>query len=200
MIILPFDTETTGFPSSKKALTDKTQPHLVSLSALQVDPSTGRIQQSMSKMVQPKTWSWDMDHPAAQVHGLSVEACSTYGNDEKAILDEFLHLWFIAPEPALVVAHNLKFDRDIIAIAIARHYPGEATLLKTWVETPGICTQRTNKEAVGAKTIKGAAKMPNLGETYKHFIGEDLENRHSANADAVAVYQIYMAMQQRDSQ
>lgn len=198
-IFLAFDTETTGFPSSKKSLTDKTQPHLVSCSALQFT-SSGYIMQSMSRMVQPQGWDWDESNPAFKVHQLTTEQCSTFGASEKEVIDNLLQLWFIAPEPAILLAHNSKFDRDIIAIAIARHYPGEATLLKTWVETPGVCTQRTNKEAVGAKTVKGAAKMPNLAETYKHFIGEDLENRHSANADAVAVYQIHMAMQQRESQ
>lgn len=196
-MILPFDTETTGFPSSKKNLTDKTQPHLVSLSALQVEPTNGYIQQSMSKLVCPVGWDWVMDHPAAQVHGLTPEQCTTYGNSEKSVLDEFLHLWF-GDEPSTLIAHNLKFDRDIIAIAIARYYPGEATLLQTWLDTPGICTQRTNKEAVGATTVKGAKKMPNLAECHKHFLGEELESHHSANADAVAVYRIYMAMQQQE--
>ena len=135
-----------------------------------------------------------MDHPAAQVHGLSVEECATYGSDEKAVLDEFLHLWFTKPEPAMIVAHNLKFDRDIISIAIARYYPGEATLLKTWQDTTGTCTMLSNKERVDARNAKGGKKNPNLKETYRHFMREDLERHHSANADAVAVYQIFMAM------
>ena len=193
-IILPYDTETTGIPSSKKALTDPSQPHLVSLSALQVEPTTGRIQQSTSKMVKPKGWEWPADHPAAQIHGLTVEECTAYGDDEKSVLDEFLHLWFAGESPAILVAHNLKFDRDIIAIALARYYPGEATLLKTWQDSPGVCTMQENKERVDARNVKGGKKLPNLKETYRHFTGEDLERHHSANADAVAVYQIYMHM------
>ncbi len=197
-MILPFDTETTGFPSSKKALTDPTQPHLVSLSALQVLPS-GRIQQSMSKMVKPEGWEWEPSHPAAQVHGLTHEECNLYGNSEKEILDEFLNLWVIKDDPALLAAHNLAFDRAIIAVAIARYYPKVPSLLQAWLDTPGICTQRANKEAVDARTVKGAKKMPNLAETYKHFTGDELESHHSANADAVAVYTIYMHMQQQEN-
>jgi hypothetical protein len=91
---------------------------------------------------------------------------------------------------------ELPLDRDIIAIAIARYYPGEATLLRTWQEAEGICTMCANKERVDARNIKGGKKNPNLKETYRFFLGEDLERHHSANADAVAVYQIFMAMQE----
>jgi DNA polymerase III epsilon subunit-like protein len=195
MIVLCYDTETTGLPSPKLALNDPAQPHLVSCSALQVDTQGWRIQHSMSKMVVPAGWEWPMDQPAALVHGLTPEECSTYGNSEKVILDEFLHLWF-AGETSHLVAHNLKFDRDIIAIAIARYYPGEATLLRTWQEAEGTCTMCANKERVDARNIKGGKKNPNLKETYRFFLGEDLERHHSANADAVAVYQIFMAMQE----
>jgi hypothetical protein len=44
--------------------------------------------------------------------------------------------------------------------------------------------------------MKGGKKNPNLKETYRFFLGEDLERHHSANADAAAVYQIFMAMQE----
>lgn len=194
-IILPYDTETTGIPSSKKALNDPAQPHLISCSALQVVLPTGRIQQSMSKLVAPEGWEWSMDHPAALVHGLTPEECQTYGDAEKSVLDEFLHLWF-AGDTSHLVAHNLQFDRSIIAIALARYYPGEATLLHTWQEAPGICTMLENKERVDARNVKGGKKLPNLKETYRHFTGENLEQHHSANADAVAVYTIYMHMLQ----
>jgi DNA polymerase III epsilon subunit-like protein len=149
----------------------------------------------MSKMVIPAGWEWQMDHPAALVHGLTPEECATYGNAEKNILDELLHLWFVG-DTSHIIAHDLAFDRAIIAIAIARYYPGEATLLRTWQEAAGTCTMCANKERVDARNAKGGKKNPNLKETYRFFLGEDLERHHSANADAVAVYQIFMAMQE----
>lgn len=190
-LFLPHDHETTGFPSAKKALNDPSQPHLVSCSALQV-LSSGRIQQSMSKLVAPAGWTWDMESGAAKVHGLSVEECETFGDSEKSVLDEFLHLWHT---DAHLIAHNLKFDRAIIAIAIARYYPKEHKLLDVWQNCKGTCTQVENKKCVGAKTIKGAPKMPNLAEAYEYFTGEKLEKHHSANADAVACYTIWCHMQ-----
>jgi DNA polymerase III epsilon subunit-like protein len=194
-LFLALDVETTGLPSSKKSLNDPSQPHLVSCSALQFTP-TGYIQQSMSRLVSPEDWNWDEESPAFKVHQLSVEHCSNFGASEQEVLDNLLHLWYARGNTALLLAHNLEFERAIIAIALSRYYPGEAKLLATWQDTPGTCTMLANKDRIDARTAKGAKKYPNLKETYRHFLGEDLERHHSANADAVAVYQIFMAMQQ----
>ena len=191
--LLPFDFETTGIPSTKKALNDPSQPHIASCSALQAITASGRVQQSMSKLVAPNGWEWQPDSPAAKVHGLSVLECTTFGDSEKAVLDELLHLWHT---DAHLAAHNLKFDKDIAAIAIARYYPNETALLDAWQSAAGTCTMQDNKELVDARTAKGAKKSPNLKETYKFFTGEELERHHSANADAVAVYTICMHMMQ----
>lgn len=197
-LLLYWDTETTGLPRSNLPLNHESQPHLVSCSALQITPE-GRIQQSMSKMVAPAGWAWD-DSPTSEdraflVHGLRVEDCRTFGRAEKEVLDEILHLWFAGDKPALLVAHNLAFDRQIIEIAIARYYPGEAALATTWRESPGFCTMQEMRRIKKERGLKCGA---NLKDTYRHFVGEELERHHSANADAVAVYQIHCAMQAED--
>jgi DNA polymerase-3 subunit epsilon len=156
----------------------------------------------MSKMVVPQGWEWDdsetSNDGAFRVHQLTVAQCSVYGRTEKEVLDELLHLWYgqAANSPATLVAHNLDFDRQLIAIAIARYYPGEAALLAAWLESSGVCTMKGNKERVDARTVKGTKKYPNLKETYKFFMGEELDNHHSANADCVACFQIYCVMQE----
>ena len=194
--LLFWDTETTGLPIKALPLDHPSQPHIVSCSALQVT-SDGYIRQSMSKLVASDGWPWDDSNPAFQVHRLSVETCRS-GRSEKDVLTEILHLWFPDNEPATLVAHNLEFDRAIIASAIARYYPGEAALLDAWLSSPGLCTMLANKERIDARTTNGRRKNPNLKETLKFFTGEDLDRHHSANADAVAVYMIYQAMQQED--
>jgi DNA polymerase-3 subunit epsilon len=190
MILLPFDTETTGIPSSKRALTDPAQPHLVSLSALQVDPESGRIMQSMSKLVEPDGWEWPDDHPAkVNAHGLEASFCAEHGRPEKQVLDEFLDLW---AGTAHLIAHNLKFDTDIIKIAIARHYPGDSALLTAWESAVGSCTMQTERAHLRAAGVKAPA---NLAATYERHMGEPLESHHSANADAVACWQIWLSQQ-----
>lgn len=191
---LYFDTETTGLPRSNLPLDHESQPHLVSCSALQVTPE-GRIQQSMSKMVAPANWAWD-DSPTSEdraflVHGLRVEDCLSFGRKEKEVLEELLHLWY-SDDAALLVAHNLAFDKQIIEIAIARYYPDEVMLAAAWREGPGFCTMQEMRRIKKELKLQTGA---DLKSAYRHFVGEELERHHSANADAVAVYQIHCAMQ-----
>lgn len=204
-LILPFDCETTGLVSKKLPLNDPSQPHLVSLSALQVRPDDLFIQQSMSKVVFPETWDWDDSDNSAdrafQVHKLKMDYCERYGRDEKQILDEFLSLWGGGKvEP---VAHNLAFDKAVIACAITRYY-GQYDLLTSWLDAPGYCTMQSSKDIVNARTkpnAKGVSRLknPNLKEAYEFFTGETLEEHHSANRDAVACLQIWVGIQEHGS-
>lgn len=202
MILLPFDTETSGLPNKSLDLNHPSQPHLVSIAAFQVDTDwrgTGQefIRQSMSKVVAADGWE---SHPQAlAVHGLTEEYTREVGRLEREVLDEFLHLWSSTAHP---VAHNLEFDRLIIAIAIARYYPGDP-VLRTWLDCAGTCTMLSAKPIVQAQSkpdAKGRTRLkdPNLQEAYEHFFpGEPLlANRHAASADAVACWNIYKALQE----
>lgn len=202
-ILLPFDTETTGLYKKSLPLNDPAQPHIVSLSALQVRAEDLFIQQSMSKLILPETWDWD-DSPnsedrAFQVHQLSVRYCEDYGQKEKSVLEEFIDLWQV--NELTLVAHNLNFDRNIIACAIARYRPNDNPLLTHWLAAPGFCTMKETKTTINAQTrpnAKGVTRLknPNLAEAYHFFTNEDLADHHSANRDAVACLQIYAGFQE----
>jgi DNA polymerase III subunit epsilon len=190
MIILPFDTETTGLPRKDFDLLHPAQPHLVSLSALQVDDETQRILQSVSLRVKPAGWEWDESSPAFQVHQITMEEADK-GMHEKDVLDIFLSLWNY---DANCIAHNWNFDKQIISIAVARYQP---KLLPDWLDAVGTCTMQSSAPLVGAVTANGRKKQPNLKEAYLWATGEVLERHHSANADAVACLHIYMALMEQ---
>ena len=202
-ILLPFDLETTGLYKKSLPLNDPAQPHLVSCSALQVRPDDLFIQQSMSKIVHPSDWEWDdtesSEDRAFQVHQLTVDYCAAFGRSEKEVLDELIQLWDISSD-CTIIAHNLNFDRNIIACAIARYY-GSGSLLNSWLAAPGFCTMKESKNIIKAQTkpnAKGATRLknPNLKEAYKFFTGEELSNHHSANRDAVACLQIWVGLEE----
>ena len=192
MNILPLDTETTGLPRKDLELNHPSQPHLVAISALQVDVDSNYVTQSVSVRVQPDGWEWDSEDRAFGVHQITMEQAAK-GIPERHALDLLLNLWDADAE---LVAHNLAFDRQIIAIAIARYYPDNRQLLQAWLDAPGTCTMESSNEYVGATNTRGHKKKPSLKEAYTWATGEELERHHSANADAVACLHIYMALQQ----
>lgn len=190
-IVIPYDTETTGFGNSKLPLNDPAQPRLVQISALRYDTEANRVGQSMSLVARPE--GWEIPTPAAAVHGITTEFALANGMPEKGVLDTFLHIW----DCNLRVAHNASFDKHIIACAIARYY-GQGQLLERWLAGFCFCTMLSSKEAVDARTVNGRKKNPNLGEAYEFFTGKPLVNSHSANADTVAVLHIYQALMARE--
>ena len=187
--VLVLDSETTGFPSKSKALTDQTQPHVVQLAALQYNPETSRIEQSMCLLVSPD--GWEIKPELTAIHGISHSYAVDNGQAEAEVIKQFLKLWMGADEPLKVVGHNISFDIDIISIAVARFFP---QVLADWQATASFCTQKSSKELVQAKNKNGGLKLPKLGEAYKHFFGEEFDNAHSANADTVATLKLYLAL------
>lgn len=201
-ILLPFDLETTGLYKKNLPLNDPAQPHIVACSALQVRADDLFVQQSMSKIVFPSQWDWD-DSPesedrAFQVHKLTVDYCEQFGRPEEQVLNELLELWNNVE--TTIIAHNLDFDRNVVACAIARHKDSVA-LLNDWISAPGFCTMRESKNIIKAQTrpnAKGVTRLknPNLPEAYHFFTGEDISAHHSANRDAVAALQIWAGLRE----
>lgn len=202
VIYLPFDTETTGLVNKNLDLNHPSQPHLVSIAALQIDPDwqgTGQefIRQSMSLVVAAENWE---SHPEAfKVHGLTEDYTREVGLAEPVVLDIFLRLW---DGTAHLIAHNAEFDHTIIAVAIAR-YHGTGPLLDAWMSAERTCTMLSSKDIVQAQTKPHATtgktrlKNPRLDEAFAHFYPDEdlIANRHSASADTVACWQIFKALQ-----
>lgn len=190
-MICPYDTETTGLVRKNLPLTDVGQPRLVQLSCLIADEETHRITQSMNLVVKPE--GWDIPDEASAVHGITTEYATEVGLPEKHVLDTFLWLW----DGKKRISHNNLFDDKVIECAIARYYSPDSPLLEAWQKAPTYCTMRESKEIVQAKGKTGRLKFPKLAEAYEYFFNEVFDNQHSANADTVACFEIYLALQQR---
>lgn len=196
--VLIYDTESTGICSYNKSLTDPSQPHLVQLSALVMSTEDQRVHQSMNFVVQPDNYT--IPEETVLIHGISTEYAKQWGMGESAVLSAFLSLWDSGnPEPLTLVAHNAKFDKQMIAISIARVF-GEGPILSHWLShTSSFCIMEAAKPIVQARNKKGAIKFPKLTESYKFFFDSDLSHAHTANADVAATAAIYFALQEYDS-
>ena len=200
-LALFYDTETTGLPDFKAPSEAAHQPHIVQLAALLVDLDTRQTIQSMDVIVRPHGWT--IPDEVAAVHGITTEHAADVGIPERLAVEMFMDLWNNRNR----VAHNEQFDARILRIALMRHQgnifhsPSGKSVPDIWKEGRAECTARmatpicalppTDKmKAVG----RFHHKTPNLGEAYRHFTGNDIQNAHSAMADVLACRDVYFAI------
>jgi len=198
MLILCYDTETTGLVKGSD-YTNPSNPYLASIAMILYDTEAQRVVASLNSAILPEGWS--MPEDAGKVNGLTDEYLKTVGVPAVAIIPAAMTLAFKAE---LLIAHNIEFDTKILAAAMWRQFQEEEeteevahSVIKNWLSRPTYCTMKESKDIVQAKTANGRSKYPKLTEAYKHFFNKDLDQAHSANADAVAVLEIYMALQGR---
>ena len=196
MLILCYDTETTGLIRDNDC-TNPNNPFLASIAALLYDTAAHKVVSSLNAMIQPAGWA--MPEEASAVNGLTTEYLNTVGIPVDVVLPAFLSL---AIRSNLTVAHNVEFDTKVITVALWRNMVDEGLgnglidkLLNSWASLPSFCTMKESKDIVKAQTKNGKIKYPKLTEAYEFFFNKPLDRAHSANADAVAVLEIYLAIQ-----
>lgn len=183
-----YDTETTNFPNWKVPSGDKSQPHLVSLAALQCNAETGNIIQSIDLIIKPE--GWESSEGAFNVHGITKEYSMDVGISEQLAIEMLIDLC----SNSIRVAHNKKFDQRIIRIGLKRYLSEQ--IQEKWAEKESHkCTMQMAKPIMKLPMVgRGGLKNPNLAEAYKYFTGKELKNAHSAMVDTKACKEIYFAM------
>jgi DNA polymerase-3 subunit epsilon len=181
MFVIAYDTETTGLPNWKEPSGDPSQPHLVQIAALVANIETRKVVASIDLIIKPD--GWEIPVETSEIHGITTEFALEHGVPEAEAYAIFMSLW----GGKLRVAHNRTFDQRIIRIATKRYGTSEQEDAWGDKETHA-CTMLLSRASVGLK------KAPKLAEAYLHYTGKDLENAHSALADATACLDVYFAL------
>ncbi|MDB4278755.1 3'-5' exonuclease [Deltaproteobacteria bacterium] len=187
--ILFYDTETTGLPNWKKPSDDESQPHLVQLAAILCNAETEEVISSIDLTIKPE--GWEIPEEVSEIHGVTTEKAKAVGVPENLAF-QMLYAMFEVSD--IRVAHNRTFDQRIIRIAAKRH--GTEPQTEAWAEKEDHeCTMLLSKPIckLPNKGRKGI-KNPKLEEAYEQFTGEQLENAHTAIADAQGCMDIYFFM------
>lgn len=191
-MILFFDTETTGFLDDRLPIDHEAQPYIVQLAA-QLCEEDGSPVAGFCFVVSPRNGGEIVVIPerAAMVHGITTEKAIQFGVSAEFALGAFTHLYQRAD---LVCAHNIKFDKGIIEIAIARHYGKTMPLRK-----PLFCTMKSSSPVIKlppTEKMRAAGfdkpKPPKLEECIRHFFNEDLDGAHDAMVDLTACRRVYL--------
>jgi len=187
-LVCAYDTETTGLPDWKNPSDSHHQPHLVQLAAILADEDTGKVISTLDLIIQPD--GWDIPQEVADIHGITNEIANEVGVNEMDAVALFLQMVGSAKR----LAHNRTFDQRIIRIATKRYFP--ENVQEKWAEKENHdCTMIMAKPIMQMEP-KGryGYKSPKLSEAYEHFMGKELQDAHSAIADARACLDIYFAM------
>lgn len=199
MLVLVFDTETTGLPpkgSRDASIEEKATswPHIVQLSGLLFDTKEKKVVDMFDHIIKLPA---DVPLPdeSVAIHGISREMCETQGIDIKAALINFA----ICFEKAhCIVAHNLDFDKSVIQVELHRNdyvniFNKQLKLEYCTMKYGEKITNLTMISKISGKTIK---KSPKLVELHEHLFGvaERQLNLHNSLIDVLICARCYSKM------
>ena len=126
-----FDTETTGLPTSFGAPASDVDnwPRVVQL-AWEAFGVCGRKALARSDLIRPDGYIIPRD--AEAVHGISTEIARRNGSPIASVLETFMRPLTVA---SVIVAHNFKFDVNVLAAEFHRLDIPDPFLSKTYICT-----------------------------------------------------------------
>lgn len=184
-MFLVFDTETTGKAFFGLPPGHASQPRIVQLGAILYDENQ-RVTSEVNLLVRPDGWTVPPD--AEAIHGISTERAMRYGVQIGGVLRLFQALCDRADK---IVAHNLDFDRFMIASELGR--AGQGGAIDAFNARSGFCTMKESTDILKIPGHRGY-KWPNLQEAHRHFTGDGFDGAHDAMADVRACARVYFAM------
>jgi len=196
-----FDTETSGFPTTKYNSTDPKQAWIVQLGF--VLSTKDKIYAEYSALAYPDSSNGErsIHYKAFEQHGFTIEDCMLAGVSEELIskyFDRFIN------NCTLIVAHNYDFDTKMVDLLFRR--VGYALSNQNFIEKPHICTMKNDiikdyaqipyKPDKNGRTRNGW-KWPKLEELYMRLFGEEIIDSHTALSDARATRRCYYELVER---
>ena len=174
-----WDTETTGLYNTrarptKENLSKFDSARIVSLSAVKFS-SRGREIDTFNRIIKPDGYQVGATH----IHGITHEYAEEHGIPFKTAFWEFIE--FIGDRCNILVAHNQRYDQDIIGHELLRiGLDPNKDFLDKYIFN---CTHEMYK-----KRFLSPIKLTKL---YEDIFGEAFDNAHNSLADARAVGKVY---------
>jgi DNA polymerase III epsilon subunit-like protein len=176
---IAMDFETSGLPTGRRPVTSETVHQYdtcraVSLSAARFS-SRGRLIDTFDRIVYPD--DFEISQGSIDVHGITQEIAERDGQPFTEVFVEFMR--FIGSRTSTVIAHNLKFDLNVL----------KSEMIRNRIDLSNIdhltfgCTLELYRERF-LKPIR-------LGVLYKDIFGEEFENAHNSLADCIACGRVY---------
>uniref|UniRef100_A0A6C0IH13 Exonuclease domain-containing protein n=1 Tax=viral metagenome TaxID=1070528 RepID=A0A6C0IH13_9ZZZZ len=207
MIIITFDTETTGLPKIKM-ITEKTLhlwPHIVQFSYVIYNNETNNILKTVDHIVKVPE-NIVISEENSNIHGITDTISKTSGQDIAMVLSEFMQDYNNAD---IIVAHNMEFDFNIIKVELMRQiYNDTQTVDEKEKITQNLnclkassklcCTMQESIELCNIKALskqgKEYVKFPSLAELHKHLFGVVPKKLHNSLNDVLICLRCFYKM------
>jgi DNA polymerase III epsilon subunit-like protein len=189
IMLLFFDTETTGLPKYTATNDMEKWPRIVQL-AWSLYDREGNCESLNSFIIYPTDFSIPMD--SAKIHGITTERAKNEGISLYKVLPQFNADIQMA---TTVIAHNLDFDLPIVTTEFMR-----CRLETNLAKKHKFCTMKTNQIISLCKIPKPSGmgyKWPTLTELHLHLFKTEFTDNHNAGADVEACARCYFELQKR---
>lgn len=173
---LIIDCETTGLPKSWKApISDLTNwPRVIQVAWSLYDKADRHIESTVD-LVQPEGFTIPAD--AQRVHRITTERAIAEGKKLLKVLQELSR---VVSMSEVIVAHNIKFDVNVISAEYLR-----LNLAPPFSNKKQICTMETTTEFCRIPGQYGY-KWPTLSQLYRQLFKSNYDEAHDAGADVTA--------------
>jgi DNA polymerase III epsilon subunit-like protein len=206
MIILVFDTETTGLPETKIINPDTLNlwPNIVQLSYIVYDVSKNRILNVIDSIVKLADDN-NISEESTKIHGITNEMSREEGLEIEILITE---MFSYLKRVDLIVGHNISFDINILMVELLRliylkkdkmiqsdlirykHYLHFITNAKNVC-----CTMKLAKDLCQIKAISKLGneylKFPKLIELHEKLFVEKPKNLHNSLNDIMVTLRCF---------
>lgn len=205
MLILVFDTETTGLPKykvlSKKSV--NLWPHIVQFSYVLYDSDENKLTKMRDWIIKVPQ-NVEISKESIEIHGITNEISQKKGDNLQEIIKEFFRDFNDADQ---IVGHNLNFDLNMIKCELLRimiRNKNTTVILNEFDKYHEIlnsskklyCTMQETIEYCNILTLdkngKEYQKYPKLVELYEKMFQETPKNLHNSLNDVIVCLRCFM--------
>jgi DNA polymerase III epsilon subunit-like protein len=182
------DCETTGLPRDWKAPVSDLEnwPRVIQLAWALYDEADRHLE-SKTLLVRPD--GFEIPEESKRVHGISTELALAEGKQLPDVLDE---LSAAVGKSGIVIAHNIRFDENVISAEYLR-----AKKRPPFSDRKRVCTMVETTEFCAIPGPYGY-KWPTLSQLHRKLFDSEFEEAHDAGADVAACAKCFFELKRRN--
>jgi len=194
MIVLIFDTETSGLPKygyNKDYINTNSWPFILQLAYVLYDTNKDEIIKKYNKLIKIDD-SVEISEDSIKIHNITKKLCQQNGILISKVLRDFNEVLI---KSDIIVGHNIQFDKTLIMAEMIRNqipYNFNKAEYCTMKNSINLC------KLEGRTTWRGKNnnyKYPKLSELVNHLFSETPDNLHDALTDVLYTLKCYLKME-----